>query len=260
MASLVVLQGVALVLLSLLVVGLLRTHAEILRSLHRLGVGADPAGAGAVAVGLRSRPWTNGRPAVSGVAEGSDLSGTTPAGAPVEVAVRGTGHDTLVAFLSSTCATCTGFWHAFAHGPSDLGLPAGARLVIVTKDMGAEDAGRVAHLAPPDHPVVMSSPAWDAYGVPTTPYFVHVDGRTGAVVGQGAGADWAQVSALLRQAVGDASAGRQAEGGHADTDERLLAAGIRPGDPRLYPDAGPPSGPAGPGPGGAGDDAQAGRE
>ena len=42
MVVLVTLLAVAVGLLSLLVAGLLRSHAEILRSLHELGVDLDP--------------------------------------------------------------------------------------------------------------------------------------------------------------------------------------------------------------------------
>ena len=42
MAVLVTLFGVVLALLALLVAGLLRSHAEILRALHELGANLDP--------------------------------------------------------------------------------------------------------------------------------------------------------------------------------------------------------------------------
>jgi len=42
MAVLVTLFGVVLALLAVLVAGLLRSHAEILRALHNLGVDLDP--------------------------------------------------------------------------------------------------------------------------------------------------------------------------------------------------------------------------
>ncbi len=43
MTALVVVEAVAIALLSLLVAGLLRSHAEILRSLHDFGVDLDPS-------------------------------------------------------------------------------------------------------------------------------------------------------------------------------------------------------------------------
>src|SRR5215212_5814831 len=42
MLVLVVIESVVLALLALLVAGLLRSHAEILRTFHDLGVGSDP--------------------------------------------------------------------------------------------------------------------------------------------------------------------------------------------------------------------------
>ena len=54
MTALIVIEGVALLLLALLVVGLLRSHAEILRALHRLGV--DVEGGGQIADELRVEP------------------------------------------------------------------------------------------------------------------------------------------------------------------------------------------------------------
>ena len=38
--------------------------------------------------------------------------------------------------------------------------------------------------------------------MPAPPYFIHVDGQTAEIVGQGAGVTWSQVSSLLRQATG----------------------------------------------------------
>ncbi|MGH9226604.1 MAG: hypothetical protein ACRD2W_23100 [Acidimicrobiales bacterium] len=246
MAALLVVQAVALALLAVLVWGLLRSHAEILRSLHRLGAGVDPDGPG---TGPRDQPVSIGTPrprrpatAIATATAAVDLIGTSPRGEPVQVGVRTDGEDTLVAFLSSSCSTCAEFWRAFAGAPEALELPAGTRLVIVTRAMAEEDAGGIDRLAPDDHPVVMSTEAWRDYGVPATPYFIHVDGPTGEIVGQGAGATWSQVSSLLRQATGDdhlvrsrRSARQSVAEQEADVDRRLLAAGIRPGDPRLYP-------------------------
>jgi hypothetical protein len=93
-------------------------------------------------------------------------------------------------------------------------------------------------LAPPDLPVVLSSDAWENYSVPGSPYFVLVDGASGSVRGEGTGATWPQVFSLITQATNDAAI---ALGDDLATDIRidreLLAHGIRPGDPSLYPDA-----------------------
>ena len=206
MGALLAAQAVAIALLGVLVLGLLRSHAAILRSLHRMGAGLEPAGPAQAGVTtpvlLGSRPLAPAATASAAL----DLAGTDPAGRPVRVRVRDGGQDTLLAFLSSTCFTCAGFWRDFAAPGAELGLPAGTRLVIVTKDEPHENARRVRELAPRHHTVVASTEAWDGYGVPTSPYFLHVEGATGRILGQGAGGSWAQVRSLLLQSIGDSTA------------------------------------------------------
>lgn len=247
MATLVVLEALAIALLGVLVVGLLRSHAEILRSLHELGVEPNHEhqspdavpGSTSVAVG-GPRPLVtsrSGRP-VTG-AKASDVVGTTPEKEIVHVGVVGANHDTLLAFLSSGCHTCAGLWQTLAEG-SPVDLPDRTRLVVVTKDPEQESLSRIRELAPTHVPVVMSTGAWQEYGVPVTPYFVHVHGASGEVVGQGSGATWTQVLSLLRQAThDDHSGGRRPRvpspvEEQEDVDSKLLAAGIRPGDSSLY--------------------------
>ena len=145
-------------------------------------------------------------------------------------------HDTLIAFLSSGCITCHGFWDAFRDSAT-LSLPKQTRLVIATQGPEQESAAKVLALSPPDVPVVMSTDAWEGYGVPGAPYFIHVDGASGRVLGEGAASTWAQVASLFQQAVDDgptvsaeADATREAR-----ADRELLAAGITPDHPSLYP-------------------------
>ena len=249
MAVLVLLLGVVLALLAVLVAGLLRSHAEILRALHGLGVDLDPQhapGAGGVSTPVRSpvvrSSQVPNRPGRAGV----DVAGTSPGADAVSIAVAGTDHLTLLAFLTSGCVTCSVFWDAFAdHG---LEVPGDARLVIVTKGERAESPSSVYRLAPDSVPVVMSDDAWEAYDVPVAPFFVLVDGETSAVVGEGAASNWEQVTSLLHTALGDAGLldrrGRLKRGARprmsaeamreARADRDLLAAGIEPGDPSLY--------------------------
>jgi hypothetical protein len=225
--------GLALVvaLLGVLVVGLLRSHAEILRALHELGVSLDPDGTHDHAHGdvLGAVPAP---PLVGAEAVGRDLDvvGVTVDGAPRQVGVAGGSKKTLLAFLSSSCLTCRTFWEEFSE--PDLVMPEGARLVVVTKGPEAESPSAIAELAPPHHLVVLSSSAWDTYRVPGAPYFVVVDGSTGRIVGQGSAPTWPRVSDLLRRAISDSEAGPDRE---ADVDAALRAAGIEPGDPSLYP-------------------------
>ena len=102
----------------------------------------------------------------------------------MSIAVAGTDHLTLLAFLTSGCLTCSVFWDAFAD--PGLEVPGDARLVIVTKGERAESPTSVYRLAPDSVPVVMSDDAWEAYDVPVAPFFVLIDGETSAVVGEGA--------------------------------------------------------------------------
>ena len=142
MTGLVIAEAVAIALLGLLVAGLLRSHAEILQALHELGAGRQsehahdhpsPAASTAKVVSELEFP---------GVREGiapprsidlhrsrtryrrSDIPGLTP----WDESPRGvrrirsaaTAAD-LVAFLSTGCGTCAGFW-------DELNRPGGAQL------------------------------------------------------------------------------------------------------------------------------------
>jgi len=239
MAVLVTVLAVVLALFAVLVAGLLRSHAEILRALHGLGVDLDPDAAvptlGAAAGITVPRPRGEPRHAV-------DISGVTPSGDAASIAIVGAQHPTLVAFLTSGCATCVDFWSAFSE--PGLRAPGDARVVVVTKGEEAESPARLRKFTPPAVPVVMSSEAWDAFDVPVAPYFAFVDGPSGAVVGEGAAASWSQLVGMMDQALADAGIstktrrGRRADGGRARearADRDLLAAGIEPGHPSLYP-------------------------
>ena len=243
MTALVVGLTFAVLILGVLVAGLLRSHAEILRSLHELGAGReDTAPRGPVDVPFEVRPGVVGPGAAMGVAA-ADIVGVTPVDESALVSVTGAGRDTLLAFLSSGCLTCFTFWEAFAPG-RDLGLPAGTRLVVVTKGREMESPSAVRDLAPPGLTVVMSTQAWDDYGVPGSPYFVHVDGAAGRVSGEGSATAWEQVVRLVREASEDrALTLRQGQGEdrgdgahrEAQADRELLRAGITPGHDSLYP-------------------------
>jgi hypothetical protein len=216
---LVTLLAVAVGLLSLLVAGLLRSHAEILRALNDLGVDLDPGARASSGTVSSSRRLPSGTVA--------DVSGQDPAGAPQHLAVTGVAHFTLLAFLSSTCLTCRDFWDAFSD-PS-LIVPNNARVIVVTRGVEAESPGAVRKLASPLVHTVMSTDAWRDYNVPGAPYFILVDGPRGAVVGEGTGATWERVQDLIGQAAVDNDEQRTVDGD-------LRTAGIEPGDPSLYPD------------------------
>ncbi len=240
MTVLVTLLGIVVGLLGLLVVGLLRSHAEILRSLHELGVELDPRGN---TVGVTTSVPVTRRQSTQASAprRAVDLVGVAPDGGAVSIAVDGASRLTLLAFLTGTCASCLAFWEAFGDDHA-LTVPGDARLVVVTKDESAESLSAIRRLAPRHVPVVMSSAAWDAYDVPVAPFFALVDGSSSSVVGEGAANTWDQVSSMVAQAIADEAHGarrgsrsnRAAD--RADrVDAELLAAGIVPGDPRLFP-------------------------
>jgi hypothetical protein len=203
------------------VAGLLRSHAEILRRLAELAPGPDGSGR-ALADGL-PEPRAD-------VAQAADVSGRTPVGDALHVAVTRPGTPTLLAFLSSGCGVCEGFWEALG-APARPPLPGGVDVLVVTRGWEEESPSRIRELAPPGVRTVMSSTAWRDYRVPGAPYFVHVDER-GRVAGEGAAREWAQVSSLLR----DATADRRLAGGRDDpdrVDRELAAAGIDGDDPSL---------------------------
>lgn len=268
MTALVWLLAVVVGVLAVFVVGLLRSHADIMRALHDAGIVLDPdRDDAATAAGSHDHapgeaPARRASPAVStftsstaptirtvdGVPEPAgasgqrahDLAGITPTGATRSVAVTGTDQATLIAFLTTGCATCAGFWQAFDEGVQ---LPTDTRLVVVTQGPELESPADVAAMAAPHVLTLQSSEAWDAYSIPVAPYFVLVDGRRGVVVGEGAANTWERVAKLLDTALADAG---YADGqvrrrdlllGKARTervDRDLEAAGFLPGDPRLH--------------------------
>jgi hypothetical protein len=228
MTALVVALAVAVLLLAVLVAGLLRSHAEILKALHDLGAGLELDRAdGPVDVtidGVRT-------PRRTGAQTADAVAGETLDGEAVALSLV-TGRPTLLAFLSSGCLTCGAFWEAFAEAGDDLDVPGGARLVVVTKSLDEESASALAKRAPRHHALVASSQAWEGFGVPGSPYFVLVDG-SGSVVGEGSAATWPAVVSLLGQAHADDAHRRGRLDRQGRDDAALAAAGIRPGDPSL---------------------------
>jgi hypothetical protein len=212
-AAVVILEALAIGVLALLVAGLLRSHAEILRGLHHLGAGLDLDGPGA-AVGPPDGPP---RPTA--------LTGVTPWGEAVTIALDRPGTRTALLFLSSGCGTCAPWWDGMRAGAHRRAL-AGTRVVVVARDAPEESDSLLRSLAPDDVTVVQSGAAWDAFGVPGSPYAVLVAG--GRTVGEGVAHGWDQLGSLIARHLRDLATRR-------DTDEELLAAGLRPGDPSLHP-------------------------
>jgi hypothetical protein len=248
---LVAIETVVLVLLVVVVTGLLRSHATILRQLDELGAGVgDPAQRERTSpVDFRVRPGIPEPADDPSFADAADLTGAGLRDEVVAVRVVGARNHTFLAFLSSSCTTCATFWEAFRDRDA-LRLPDGTRLVVVTKSPDEESVSSIASLAPPGVDLVMSSPAWEQYRVPGSPYFVFVDGPTGRIRGEGTGMSWEQVGNLLAQATGDLTfslgdAGARVPKPESDAereqriDRELMAAGIFPGDASLYETADP---------------------
>jgi hypothetical protein len=227
MTVLVAVETLLLVLLVVLVVGLLRSHAEILR---RLGPVEPDESLGAVDPSL---PQPAAR---AGVREGHDLLGTTLAGDAVKLGLGPEAPPTLLAFLSSGCLTCERFWGDLRRGNTPRELPRGVRIMPVTKDPNEESPSRLAELAGEAVPVVLSSSAWRDYGVPGAPYFVYVQG--GDVHGEGSATSWQQITSLLRDAIADGAFSRGGERRTREVDRVLASSGIGPDHPSLYPGEG----------------------
>jgi hypothetical protein len=236
MTVLVLLETILLIVLTVLVAGLLRAYATVLKRLHQLdGAPSGPKpfeldSATPVAAPTSRDEWTAGH----------DLAGETVRAELVSTRVVGVEHDTVLLFLSSGCASCEVFWSELARPVT---LPSNTRLVIVTQGADSESRDAIAVLASPDLDVLMSTPAWRDYEVPGSPHVVYVEGRSGRVRGEGTGQSWGQVAQLLARATGDttfldgkAPAGKPKRDAEieAQIDRELMAAGIRPGDPRLY--------------------------
>jgi hypothetical protein len=214
MTAIVSIETVLLVLLVVLVIGLLRSHAEILRRLGPSDQRPDlrPPEAG---------PPRSGQSAPA-------LAGTTPQGDAIVLDFASTAQaPTLLAFLTTGCTTCQGFWESLAEPR----LPENVSAVIVAHGTDRESPQRIRKLAPPDTPVVMSSAAWDDYRVPGAPYFVLVDGT---IRGEGVATTWEALASLVGDAIEDErSTGADARGRHID--DVFAAAGIGPDDPSLHP-------------------------
>lgn len=253
MVALVVALACVMALMAVLITGLLRSHADILKALHDLGAGVgDPgerAGAGSHhAASPQAVPLTLGptlppgrdatsAPAIAGITPNGDARAVTPAGS---------AERTLLAFLSSGCTSCASFWEVVRQ-PDNHDLPPGTRLVVITKGPDREVPAEVQALAGSNQLVVMSSEAWTDYEVPGSPFFVLIDGPTGRRIGEGVASGFAQVAELVHRAAidatgpsggtgtGPAAVGLDGPERESDNDLALIRAGILPGDPSLYP-------------------------
>lgn len=229
MTALVVIEGIVIALLVVLVAGLLRSHADILRKLESLGAGDDAANS----IVRSSRPEIALTPMRTEPASVTSISGPTPFGDNASVALAGSRGSVLLAFLSSGCSTCETFWKSFRNG---MDLPStDIRPVIITQGTESESPGDIRKKAPTDVTTIMSSEVWDAFRVPGTPYFQLVDAEQGVVLGEGSAGNWSRLLDLIERATGDTSSATSAtQRRQEDSDATLRAAGIDPGDPSMY--------------------------
>jgi hypothetical protein len=225
---LVACETVLLALLVLLVAGLLRSHAEILRRLGPPSREGEDSGSGD---GQDARLPTPARRATT--REGNDIVGVTLEREPVKIGFGDSYPPTLLAFLTSGCTVCESFWKGLRDGRRPPELPGEIRVVAVTKDPTHESPSRLRSLSSRGTSVVMSSAAWSDYGVPAAPYFVYLEGAR--ILGEGSANGWTQISSLVRDAIEDLEAARGGEARTRGIDRVLAASGIEPGHPSLYP-------------------------
>ncbi len=183
MTVLVVAEAAIITLLAILAIGLIRKNADLLSRLHDVDAAAGTAESATVA---------------------RDIVGVGLNGRVVGVRVREPDRPTLLAFMSTTCATCSHFWKRFgeARAIATLGK---IRLIIVTHGEGYEVPADVAAVAPESIPLVMSSIAWQTYGVPGSPYFVKIAETTGLITAKGSAPDWDGLLDLVGAGSGPAS-------------------------------------------------------
>ncbi len=221
MVALASVETALLVVLVVLVAGLLRSHAEILR---RLGPAGDAA--------TIPQPDARAPRGTDADVQAPPLSGATLGGDAVSLAFDTPGATpALLAFLTSGCSTCAGFWDTLAEPR----LPADVQTLIVTRGEERERSAKLRELAPDGVPVLMSSQAWEDYRVPGAPYFVLVNG---GIRGEGAATSWPALASLVSDAIEDQRDTARGSGSQRRAraiDATFAAAGIGGDHPSLRP-------------------------
>ncbi len=225
MTALLVAVSLLLALLLILVAGLLRSHAEILRRLHDLESGESLEPADDLVSETAAPGRTSESPAPS-------IDGSSLAGDAVRVGFA-PGGESLLAFLTSGCSVCGSLWSDL--GPATTQALDGVRIVVVAKDAKLESVSKLRRLTPEGTAVVLSSAAWDEYAVPASPYFVHV-GKNGEIAGEGVSSSWEGVRSLLADARADLGevSGQDGAARMRRAESELVGAGLDPDDPSLY--------------------------
>jgi hypothetical protein len=228
MLVLTVVIAVLLVIALVYIVALLRSHADILRRLTAL----EEARGGAAPARAPGPAPIGGDEALTA----GPISGTTLRGDSVMLSLGPGSPVTLLAFLTSGCATCAPLWDGLRAAPDLAGLA--DRVAVITHDATRESPTRLERLAPGGPEVIMSSAAWADYAVPGSPHFVLTDGG-GGILGRGSALSWGQLETMVQDARADARRAGDAARTTAERAERseqaLASAGIGPGHPSLYP-------------------------
>ncbi len=216
MTAVIVVLSAAVVLLGVLVIGLLRSQAQVLRLLEEItrpGAGEGAADDGAADDGVaddagRPEPGAPGRlpsrsrrPARSAPSrpsrvgsDGTDIRGESPEGNRLRLGVAEVPRVLLV-FLTSSCRSCRPLWDALSAGQAAT-LPSRPVVAVVTPSPTTEDRSRVADLAG-DAPVVMSSDGWHDYAITGSSFVVVVD--RGTISAEGPVGSWDELEGLVRR-------------------------------------------------------------
>lgn len=194
--GMVVTSLIAVGLLTLLVIGLLRSYGDLVRVLHDAGIRVETdESPGPVSV-PSPQALSPGEPALA-------VSGETLEGSSRAVTVSGADDHLLLAFMSSGCGTCMTYWQELRKNRGRL-PDLDAEVVVVTKGPEREEPGKLAELTNGKLDVLMSDESWNAYDVPVTPHFVLIDRSRGTIIGEGSSADPQSLAQLLGRAAADA--------------------------------------------------------
>ena len=147
--------------------------------------------------GLRSVPSRKVEPSEGRTAH--DVTGTSPAGLPVEFRIHHLDRPALLAFLSTHCDGCDEYWSGFGHTDGGPWLHS-VSPAIVTRGPESIDPSAVQEAAAGvlEVPVIMSDQAWIDYQVLGYPFFVLIDPESRTVLGETVGFGWADVIAMIR--------------------------------------------------------------
>ena len=258
MVALVLVLTFVVLLLGVLVAGLLRSHADILKALHDLGAGVgDPSAPGLDDHGHATARTTQRVPCpCHSEWDHRCRANVMPSRRPPSPASR----PAVMRWPCRSRVMTSSPWlrsspRAARRAP-DSGGPAEAardrpprRHPPAGGDQGPEFEipDEVRAKAPERLAVIMSTEAWGDYEVPGSPFFVLVDGATARRIGEGVAHHFSQVAELVRRARVDVrpfalgsqsrvfADGLDGPARESANDEELLAAGIHPGHRSLYP-------------------------